>query len=89
VLAAVAKLTCTVWVALPPSPEQVIVKDVAAVSAPVLCEPLTGSAPLQPPLAMQLEAFADCQVNMVESPLAMLVSAALSDTLGVGETSRP
>jgi hypothetical protein len=55
---------------------------VVALSAPVVVEPLVASLPLQPPDAVQEVALVEDQVNVELPPLATLVGAALSETLG-------
>jgi len=64
----VPALTLTVadCAALPPDPVQVSVYWVVAVSAAVLCVPLTGCAPLQAPEAVQAVAFVEDQVSVVD-----------------------
>jgi hypothetical protein len=58
---------------------------VLAVSAPVLCEPLTGLEPLQPPEAVQAVVFVELQVRFNEAPLLTLLCEALMDAVGAGE----
>jgi hypothetical protein len=58
---------------------------VAALSAPVDCEPLVASAPDQPPEAVQAVALLEDQVNVDLPPLATLVGLALIETVGAGE----
>jgi len=51
--------TVTLFEVEPPGPLQLSVKAVASVSGLVTALPLVGSAPLQPPLAVQLVALVD------------------------------
>jgi len=55
-----------------------------AVSAPVLALPVSGRLPLQPPLALQLVAFADDQLRVALPPLSTLLGLAPSETVGAG-----
>ena len=55
-----------------------------AVSAPVLCDPDVALVPDQLPVAVQLVAFVELQVNVDEPPEAMLVGDAVSVTVGSG-----
>ena len=68
----------------PPSPVQVSVKVVFAVSVPVVSLPETDRAPDQPSLAWQPVTFVDDQFNVVESPESIIESAALTLTVGAG-----
>jgi hypothetical protein len=68
----------------PPGPEQVSVKVVVVVSAPVDWLPLVALAPLQPPLAVQLVALVELQVSVAALPLVTLVGDAVSVTVGGG-----
>jgi len=52
------------------------------VIAPVDAEPAVASDPVQPPEAVQAVALVEDQLRVVLSPLATLVEAALSDTVG-------
>jgi hypothetical protein len=54
------------------------------VSAPVDSEPLTLLLPLQLPVAVQLVAFVEDHDNIELAPLAMVVGAAVSVTVGAG-----
>ena len=56
----------------------------AAVSEPVLCEPLEGLAPLQPPDAVQDVVFAELHVRFAAAPLLTLLCEALIDAVGGG-----
>lgn len=56
----------------------------AAVSAAVLCEPLNGSTPLQPPDAVQDVAFEELHVIFETAPLSTLLGEALMDATGGG-----
>ena len=57
---------------------------VVAERVPVVLEPLMDSAPLQPPEAMQLLAWAEDQVSTDVAPLAMVLGLALKLTVGAG-----
>ncbi len=86
-LAVAAAVTVTDCAAEPPVPVQVSVYLVVAVSAAVFCEPLAGSAPLQPPEAAQEVALVDDHVKVEAAPLATVVGLALSVTVGAGVVS--
>ena len=49
---------------------------------PTTSLPLVAFAPTQPPLAVQVVAFDELQVNVVESPLSTSRSAAVRDAVG-------
>jgi hypothetical protein len=68
----------------PPDPVQVRVNFVVAVSAGVACEPAVGSAPLQPPEAVQAVAFVDDQVSAEVAPLLIVAGLAVRVTAGAG-----
>jgi len=74
--------TVTVWLALPPAPEQANVKLVVALSAPVDWLPLVAFVPPQPPEAVQPVALAELQVSVEADPLTMVVGLAESVTVG-------
>jgi hypothetical protein len=77
---------------VPPVPVHERLKTVVAVNAPVDCgPPLVETLPVQfvfvgLALAVQLVAFVVDQVRVVLAPLAILLEAALSVTLGAGVT---
>jgi len=50
----------------------------------VLCEPLVGRAPVQPPEAVQAVEFAELHVNVVAAPPWMRLCAAPRDAVGGG-----
>ena len=75
------------WAALPPGPVQVNVYVAFAVSAPVVCEPFTGSLPDQPPDAVQAVALADDQVRVELLAEAIELGLALILTVGAGEVT--
>lgn len=77
-------LTDTVadWAAAPPSPVQVNVKVVLAVSAPEDCELLTALVPDHPPEAEHEVAFFAAQVSVVEAPEVTVLGLAVSVTDG-------
>jgi len=75
-------LTVVLCEAVPPAPVQVKVYLVAAVSAAVLCEPLSASVPLQPPEALHEVALLEDQVSFDAAPLATVLGVALSVTEG-------
>ena len=77
-----ATATVTLWVLLPPLPEQVSEKVVEAVSAPVLADPLVARAPLQPPLAVHVVALVLDQFSVAAAPLMTVPGAAVSVTDG-------
>jgi hypothetical protein len=68
--------------AVPPSPVQFNEKVLDSVSGPTVSLPLTALIPLQSPLAVQLEASVDVQLNWVVLPLSTKVSAAVNVTVG-------
>jgi len=74
---AAATVTVVDWDAEPPAPVQVRVNFVVAVSADVPCDPLVGSAPLQPPEALQDVAFVDDQDNADAAPLFTVLGLAV------------
>jgi hypothetical protein len=55
-----------------------------AVSAPVVCDPLTGLAPDQAPAAVQAVALVADQVNMELLPLATVLGLAARLMVGTG-----
>jgi hypothetical protein len=55
-----------------------------AVSAPVLCDPLTGLAPDQDPEAVQAVALAADQVNVELPPLATVLGLVARLMVGTG-----
>jgi hypothetical protein len=50
----------------------------------VLCEPLVASVPLQAPVALHEAALVEVQDNVVDSPASIVVSDAVSETVGTG-----
>jgi hypothetical protein len=66
----------------PPAPVQVSVYLVVAVSAAVDIEPLTGSAPLHPPEAVQAVALVEVQLKVEVAPLLMVLGFADKVTAG-------
>lgn len=62
---------------VPPGPEQIRVKVVLAVSAPVNWLPLVDFAPLHPPEAAQDVAFVELQVRVDPDSLFTVAGAAL------------
>lgn len=79
-----ATVTVTDCDAEPPAPVHVSLYWVVAVNAAVLCEPLVGSEPLQPPEAEQLVALVEDHVSTELAPLATVVGLAASVTVGAG-----
>ena len=82
-------VTLTVWPALPPAPEQVSVKLVVAVNAPLDWLPLIPTLPLQPATAgfaeaVQSVALVALQLSVDEAPLVIVVGFALKVTVGGG-----
>jgi hypothetical protein len=59
---------------------------VGADNAPVLCVPLAGLVPLQPPDAVQVDAFAELQLNTAVPPAAVVVGFAVSTAVGTTAT---
>jgi hypothetical protein len=70
---------------VPPGPTQVSVNVASLLSAPVLCEPLTASGPLQSPEALQDEALLEVQFSVADAPASIVVGDAVSETVGIGE----
>jgi hypothetical protein len=68
----------------PPTPVQVRVNFVVAVRAAVVCEPAVGSAPLQPPEAVQAVALVEDQVSVDVAPLLTVAGFAVRVTAGAG-----
>jgi hypothetical protein len=56
------------------------------VIAPVLCEPLVGFEPLQPPEPVQAVALAEVQVSVEAPPLATAAGATVNVAVGSGAT---
>jgi hypothetical protein len=50
----------------------------------VLCEPSAASVPLQAPAAVQEAASVEFQVSVVDWPALIVVSDAVSETVGTG-----
>jgi hypothetical protein len=82
--AGVPTVTVVDWVALPPAPVQLIVKSVVAVSGAVVCEPLCGKLPLQPPPALQLVVSLEVQLSTVVAPGSTVFAWADRLTDGAG-----
>ena len=55
------------------------------VNEPVDCEPLTGMAPLQPPLAVQEVVFDEDQVKVEALPATTALGFALIETVGAAD----
>ena len=72
------------WLAVPPGPVQERVKVELAFSAPVLCVPLSGSVPDQPPDAVQALAWVVDQVRLALPPLTTVLGLAVSAIVGAG-----
>jgi len=68
----------------PPGPEQLRLKVLSAVNAPVDCEPLTALAPDHAPAAVQLVTFAPFQVRVDALPPATAVGFAVNVSVGAG-----
>lgn len=77
-----AIVTVAVWLLLPPSPVQVNVKDVFALSAPVDSLPLVAFASLHPPDAVHAVASTVLHVSSADPPFAMVAGLAASVTDG-------
>jgi len=73
-------VTVADWLVVPPMPVQLRMKFVLAVSVPVDCEPLVVFVPLQPPEAVQLDAFVALHVSVDIPPLVIDVGLAPSET---------
>jgi hypothetical protein len=69
--------------ALAPLQVSVKVTDPALVGVTTLL-PAVASAPLKPPLAVQLLLFVEVQVNVALCPSTMLVGATDNETVGTG-----
>jgi hypothetical protein len=69
-------------VVLPPVPVQVRVKVLAVVMELIVWLPEVSLAPDQASVALQLEASVEDQLSRDEPPLATVVGAALSETVG-------
>ena len=82
-----ATVTVTDCVAVPPSPVQVRSNSVVVASAPVDCEPLVGTTPLQPPEAWHDVAFRALHVRVAAPPLLTVDGSADSVTLGGSVTT--
>jgi hypothetical protein len=80
--AAVTTVTVVDCEELPPPPVHVSSNSLDACSGPVECVPAVAMTPLQPPEAWHLSAWVVLQVRVAISPLAMLVGAAVSVTVG-------
>ena len=76
--------TETVWLTLPPVPEQVSVKLVAELSAVLDSVPLVARSPLQPPDAEQLVAPVELQVSDVGLPTTTTDGLAARARVGAG-----
>lgn len=77
-----ATVTATICVVSPPPPVQVRENPVEVVRSPVDCVPLVALLPLQPPEALQLDAFEATQASAEDSPLLMLVGCAVKVSVG-------
>jgi len=74
----------TDWEAEPPVPLQASVNLVAALRATVVDEPLVGSAPVQPPEAVQAVALVEDQVSVDVAPLLTVLGLAVIVIAGLG-----
>ena len=54
-------------------------------SAPIVRVPLGCSAPLHPPVAVQVVALVEVHVRVADLPLAIELGAALTDAVGAGD----
>ena len=79
-----ATVTVADCAAEPPVPVHVSVYLAVAVRAAVFCEPLAGSAPLQPPVAAQEVALLEDHVKVEAAPLATVLGLAVRVTVGAG-----
>jgi hypothetical protein len=69
---------------LPPGPLQINVYEVVAPTAPVVCEPLTPSEPVQPPEAVHDVAWVELHVNVELPPGAITEGRTESVAVGAG-----
>jgi hypothetical protein len=76
-------LTLTAWL-VPPAPVHVSAYAASLSSAPVLCEPLTASGPLQAPEAAQDVALLELQVSVEDAPALIVLAEAVNETVGTG-----
>jgi hypothetical protein len=77
------------WDAEPPVPVHVRPKLVVVVSGTVLCEPLIGRAPLQPPDAVQVRASAALHFKVTERPAETVLALGDSVTTGAAPVEVP
>lgn len=82
--AALVTVTVADWVLEPPGPVQVKPKSEVFESAPEDHVPLVATGPFQPPLAVQLWAFAAVQVSVELSPAPIVVGDAPRVIAGAG-----
>jgi hypothetical protein len=71
---------------VPPGPLQVIEYTRLAVRPPVLCVPLAGNVPLQPPEAVHDAAFVELQVSCDALPGVTAIGLAVRIAVGVTST---
>jgi hypothetical protein len=74
--------TVTDWLAAPPAPVQVSPYVVLDESAAVVCDPLAGRPPVQPPEAAHEVALVADQLKVATPPFATVLGAAFSVTTG-------
>jgi hypothetical protein len=79
-----ATVTVADWVADPPGPVHASSYSVVLLSAPVDHVPLGATAPLHPPEAVQLVAFAALHVKVELPPLPTVVGEAVKVTAALG-----
>jgi hypothetical protein len=67
---------------VPPGPVQANEKEEFAVRAPVLCVPLVGNSPLQPPVAVHPVALVELHVSVEVPPPATSTRSAVNAAVG-------
>jgi hypothetical protein len=75
-------VTVALAFAVPPGPVQASVNVVLALSVAETSVPLVALAPVQPPLAVQVVAFVDDHVRLVDDPVVTELGFAVSVTVG-------
>jgi len=82
-----ATVTVAFLAIVPPGPVQVRVNVVVEAIGPLDWLPLVAFAPVQPPEAVQLAAFAVDHCRVDAFPAATVVGLAINDSFGVGATA--
>jgi hypothetical protein len=83
-LVGAATVTVALLEIVPPAPAQLKVNTVVALIAPVDCEPLVATGPLQAPDAVQVVALVEDQVKLEVPPWLTLLGLAAIKTVGCG-----